>query len=107
MYVLKIDGDYYAGRNKKYSNIYNVSGMGAVGAEQMVLEDAEKEKAYFEKFGRTVEIEPYDSQKYLLDVLKEIIALDDKQRSGKDIGCAIRNNAQKAIMFAKELGGDK
>lgn len=103
MFVVKIDGNYYAGQNKKYADIYNVSCMGAVGAEQMSNEDAEKIKNYFEKLGRIVEIEEYDAHKYLTETLKRIVAYDEKQRNGADIGYAIKNCAQKALLLADEL----
>ena len=103
MFVVKIDGNYYAGRNKKYADIYNVSCMGAVGAEQMSSEDAEKIKTFFENLGRVVEIEEYDAHKYLVETLKRILAYDEKQRNGSDIGYAIKNYAQKALLLADEL----
>lgn len=103
MYAIKIDGNYYAGRNKKYPDIYNVSCMGAVGAEQVSQEEAEKIKSYFEKLGRTVEIEEYDPHRYLVETLKKILSYDEKQRAGNDVGFAVRNLTQKALLLADEL----
>lgn len=103
MVVVKIDGNYFAGRNKKYPDVYNISCMGVVGAEQMDNEKAEKVKEYFEKLGRIVEIEEYDAHRYLVESLKKILAYDEKQRGGADVGFAIKNYAQKALMLAGEL----
>lgn len=105
MYVVKIDGDYYAGRNEKYADLYNISGMGVVGAKKMTLEETVEIRRHFEQpgIGRTVEVEEYNPTKYLMDTLKEIIVLDQKQREGIDVGYAIRNNAQKALKLLWEI----
>ena len=85
--------------------MYNVSGMGVVGAEKLTLDEAEEIKEYFEQpgIGRTVEIEEYNPKRFLMDALKEIVVLDQKQREGMDVGFAIKNNAQKAMKLLWEV----
>ena len=103
-YVIKLDGDYYAGRNEKYTGMYNISGLGAFGAKKMSLETAEETKTFYEKFGRKVEIEKYDARAYLAIELESIIQHEKKRVStGEICGYAILNGAQHALMYLKQL----
>lgn len=102
-YVIKLNGNYYAGRNKKYADMHNISGWGAIGAKKMKYEEAENVKALYEKLGYVVEIEEYNAQRYLEKCLEDIIRYDEKNRNGEDCGYAIRNSAQKAIEYLKQI----
>lgn len=102
-YVVIIDGDYYAGANKKYSDMYNISGSGAIGAKQMDYETAEKIREYYEQIGRNASIEEYNPHRYIKDALEKIIRCDEEQRDGKDVGYIIRNLAQKCLKFMTSL----
>ena len=108
LYVIIIDGDYYAGTSVKYPDMYNITGMGAVGAEKMSYERALHLKSLYEKmFGRAVMIEPYDPICLLRSHLEKIVKLEDERKNGKDIGCTIRNTAQQALLLVKEISCKK
>lgn len=102
-YVLKLDGDYYAGRNHKYMDMINLSGSGAVGAEQMDKETAEKLKTIYNKNGWQTEIELYEPKKYLKKVLEEILKYEEKRTQGKEIGYAIHNLAMYGLDYLKQI----
>ena len=102
-FILKIDGDYYAGRNKKYSDMYDISGRGPLGAERMNRKNAEKLRDHYNNCGRNTEIEEYDPQRYFKESLGKIIKCDEKNRAGEDTGYTIRNLAQKCIEYTDQI----
>ena len=102
-YVLKLDGNYYAGRNPKYIDIINLSGSGAAGAEQMDKETAEKLKTIYSKYGWQAEIELYEPKKYLKEVLEEILKYEEERTRGKEIGYAISNLVRYGLRYLKQI----
>lgn len=102
-FVVKIDGNYYSGQNEKYADMYNITGSGALGAKRMNIRDAENLKAYFERLGRKVEIEKYDSKKYLSECISKIIQYEKDRQNGNDCGYAIENIAKRALEYLKQI----
>ena len=102
-YVVKLDGNYYAGRNEKYADMHNISGRGPLGAEKMSYEEATVIRAFYERLGYTVEIEEYSARRYLEKSLEDIIRYDERNRNGGDCGYAIKNSAQNAIEYLEQM----
>ena len=102
-YVLKLDGDYYAGRNAKYWDMINLSGSGAIGAKKMNKEEAERLQNAFARNGWVVEVEIYDPKKYLKDSLIKILAYDTARKEGKDVGYAIENTVEHCLRYLEQM----
>lgn len=99
-YILKFDnGGYYAGPNKKYSDMFDLSFRGAIGAQKMDEETAIKLRDFYTKQGYNVEIEIYDAREYLRNCLNKILQAEEDRLSGKDIGYMVKNNAQHALEY--------
>ena len=103
MYMIKLNNDYYAGPNHKYPDMHNISGTGPLGAKKMTLEKAEELKASYEKGGWNVTIEEYDPAAELKKCLEVIYECDRSRDSGVDVGPRIRNNAQHAELYLRDL----
>lgn len=103
-YVLKFDnGGYYAGRNKKYSDMFDLSFRGAIGAQKIDEETAEKLRDFYTKQGYGVKIEVYDAREYLKQSLSKILQAEEDRLSGKDIGYTIKNNTQLALNYLEQI----
>ena len=102
-YVLKLDGDYYAGPNQKYADMFNISGLGPLGAKRLTLEEAERLKAYFTKQRFEVEIEEYDAKRYMEQALEKILMYEQERQHGRDCGYAIENNAKHCLEYLKQI----
>lgn len=102
-YILTLDGNYYAGRNEKYADMYNISGSGPIGAKQYSRKDAEALKDYYTKNGWEVTIEEYDPKKYLKKALEEILKYEKARADGKEIGYAIKNLAEDGLKYLKQV----
>lgn len=102
-YVLKLDGDYYAGPNPKYWDMINLSGSGAIGAKKMNKEDAEKSRNHFIKNGWTVEIEEYEPKRYIKEALEKIIECEQGRKEGKDYGYLVENLAKHCIDYLNQV----
>ena len=102
-YVLKLDENYYAGPNKKYADMYNISGSGPLGAKRLEKTEAEKLKEAFTKNGFEVEIEIYNPKMYLRTALEKIIQYENKWRKGNPPGYAIRNLAKESLEYLKQI----
>lgn len=103
-YVLRFsDGGYYAGINEKYGDMFNKCYGGACCAKKYDYSTAARLKEHYEKLGHDVKIEQYDARKYLESCLNKIIEKDEVNRSGKDIGYSIRNYAQQALQYLKDV----
>lgn len=103
MYMVRLNSNYYAGPNHKYPDMHNISGMGPLGAKKMTLEKAEELKVSYEKGGWNVTIEEYDPAAELKKCLEVIYECDRSRDSGVDVGYRIRNNAQYAELYLRDL----
>lgn len=102
--VLRFDnGGYYAGPNEKYSDMFNLSFRGALGAKKMDRDLAIKLRDFYSKQGYGVEIEVYNAREYLKQSLMKILKADEDRANGKDIGYTIRNNAQRALEYLEQI----
>lgn len=103
-YVLKFDnGGYYAGRNKKYYDMFDVSFRGAIGAQKMDKDTAIKLRDSFMKHCLNVEIEVYDAREYLKRSLIKILQAEEDRINGKDAGYTVENNAQLALEYLEQI----
>lgn len=103
-YVLKFDnGGYYAGPNKKYSDMFNLTFGGALYAKKMDEDTVKKLKDFYTKQGHGVEVEVYDARKYLKRSLSKILQAEEDRLSGIDIGYTIENNAQLALEYLEQI----
>lgn len=102
-YVLKINGNYYAGPNGKYADMYNISGSGPLGAKRMTEDELHPLADYFKENGNKIEIEIYQPEKYLKHCLEDIIRYEQEWKKGKDPGYAIRNNALNALKYLEQI----
>ena len=107
-YVLKLDGDYYAGPSEKYSGCFMISGRGAIGAKRYSYDEAKKIQEKLVLVGYTCLIEKYEPLRYAKECLEEIIKYEVGRRRGKDPGYAIENNALECLEYLKQikLGSD-
>lgn len=103
-YVLKIEGDYYAGRNQKYPDVFNISGNGPLGAKLLNYNEGTKlRKKYLKNGFEHVELELYDAKTYLERALQAILILEEERKKGKDPGYAIQNKAKRALEYLKQI----
>lgn len=103
-YVLKFDsGGYYAGRNKKYYDMFDVSFRGAIGAQKMDEETAINLRDFYTKQGYNVEIEIYDAREYIGYCLNKILQAEKDRLNGKDTGYTVKNNAQLALEYLEQI----
>ena len=102
-YVLKLDGDYYAGPNQKYSDMFNIAGRGVLGAKRLTKEEANRLKDAFEKNGFDAVVEEYDARQYMEEALSKIIMYDQERQRGKDCGYAIENLAKDCLEFLVQI----
>ena len=102
-YVLKLDGDYYAGQNAKYWDMINLSGSGAIGAKKMNKEEAERLQTAFARNGWVAEIEIYDPKKYLKASLEKILVCNTARNEGKDIGYSIENLVGYCLRYLEQV----
>lgn len=107
-YVLKIEGDYYAGPNQKYPDMFNIAGNGPLGAKLLNYNEGIKlRKKYLKNGFEYVELEIYDAKTYLERTLQAILILEEERKKGKDPGYAIQNNAKKALEYLKQIDENK
>lgn len=102
-YVLKLDGDYYAGPNQKYWDMINISGTGAIGAKKLNKENAERLRIHFTKNGWDAEIEEYEPKKYIKKSLEKIIECEQGRKNGKDYGYLVENLAKECIKYLEQI----
>ena len=102
-YVLKLDGDYYAGPNQKYSDMFNIAGRGVLGAKRLTKEEANRLKDAFEKNGFDAVVEEYDARQYMEEALSKIIMYDQERQRGKDCGYAIENLTKDCLEFLVQI----
>ena len=103
IYVLKVDGNYYAGPNEKYFDMYNISGSGPLGAKKMTLKEVNTLREHFQNNDFETEIEIYDPRIYLERSLHKIIRYDENRILGKDPGYAIENLAKNCLRYLNEI----
>ena len=102
-YVLKLEGDYYAGWSGKYSDCFMISGRGAIGAKRYSYDEAKKKQDIFVKKGFNCVIERYEPLRYAKERVEEILKYEVGRRCGKDPGYAIHNNALKCLEYLKQI----
>ena len=102
-YVLIINGDYYAGPNQKYADMYNLSGSGPIGAKLLSAEEAVKMQHYLSGLGNETSVEPYNPHRYLRQSLEKIIQYEQRRRKGYNPGYAIENTAKYCLEYLKQI----
>lgn len=102
-YVLKLDGDYYAGPNPKYWDMFNISGSGALGARKMTEEDALKLRDSFARNGWDASVELYEPKKYMKKALEKILECEQGRRNGKDYGYLVENLTKYCMEYLEQI----